>query len=117
MGEQTDIAVEWVARFGLEDLVPPPPKQHRGTLMRKGSSGHRNFFHLSHGQQKLVLLCRAMVKRPRLLLLDEPTHGLSGQNRDRLLAMVATLASDPDVALVYVTHRREEVDAVAFGNV
>ena len=41
-------------------------------------------------QQKLVLLCRALVKCPRLLLLDEPTHGLSGENRLMILNALRT---------------------------
>ena len=69
------------------------------------------------GQQKLVLLARALVKQPRLLLLDEPTHGLSGLNRDRLLAMLTVLRDAPDVAIVYVTHREDEVEALGFENV
>ena len=77
----------------------------------------QTFFHLSHGQQKLVLLCRALVKRPRLLLLDEPTHGLSSANRHRLLGMLSTLAADPSIALVLVTHRQDEIEQLGFGNV
>ena len=80
-------------------------------------AGQQNFFHLSHGQQKLVLLCRAMVKAPRLLLLDEPTHGLSGHNKERLLHTLGLLADDPEVAVVYVTHRQEEVAALGFEKV
>jgi len=78
----------------------------------------QTFFHLSHGQQKLVLLCRALVKRPRLLLLDEPTHGLSGHNRERLLETLASLADDAESpAVVYVTHRSDEIEALEYENV
>ena len=77
----------------------------------------QDFFHLSHGQQKLVLLCRAMVKEPQLLLLDEPTHGLSGQNRERFLSTLSTLSYDHSVAVVYVTHREDEVAALGFEHV
>ena len=96
-------AVAEISRLGLEDLVSP--------------QGQQLFCTLSHGQQKLVLLVRAMVKRPRLLLLDEPSHGLSGANRDRLLAVLGALAADPRVAIVYVTHRQDEVQALRFANV
>jgi len=58
-----------------------------------------------------------VVKRPRLLLLDEPTHGLSSANRHRLLSMLSTLAADPSIALVLVTHRQDEIKQLGFGNV
>jgi len=86
---------------------------HSGTSSGGGAAA-RNFCHLSFGQQKLVLLCRAVVKQPRLLLLDEPTHGLSSENRQRLLGMLATLAADPSVSIVLVTHRQDEIDQLGF---
>ena len=128
--EQKAKAIDWIDRFDLHDLVTPPPpspkegaagnsaKQFPGyTSASMAKAGQQNFFHLSHGQQKLVLLCRAMVKAPRLLLLDEPTHGLSGHNKERLLHTLGLLADDPEVAVVYVTHRQEEVAALGFEKV
>lgn len=85
-------------RLDLHDLVTPPPPKAKGGAPSSGTSRKyvgENFFHLSHGQQKLVLLCRAMVKAPRLLLLDEPTHGLSGHNKERLLHTLSLLADEP----------------------
>ena len=69
------------------------------------------------GTVALSLLCRAMVKGPRLLLLDEPTHGLQGDMRRRLLAMLSGLADDPEHSIVYVSHHSDEVDALGFENV
>lgn len=116
---QVVAAHAWINRLGLCDLVtqPPPPPKHgpqRRVMMPPGKD--QNFFHLSHGQQKLVLLCRAVVKRPQLLLLDEPTHGLSGSNRRRMLHVLKLLADDPGVALLYVTHRQDEIDQIGFPN-
>ena len=101
----------------MEDLVTPPPSS-TGPVPESANAaraaGMQDFFHLSHGQQKLVLLCRALAKQPRLLLLDEPTHGLSGHNKQRLLHTLSLLADDPDVAVVYVTHRQDEIDTLGF---
>jgi len=112
--KQEQVAWEWIVKFGLEDLIAFPG----GTTSKSSTSASpsQKFFDLSHGQQKLVLLCRAMVKRPLVLLLDEPTHGLSGRNRQRLLGMLRTLADDLEVAVVYITHRQDEVNALAFDN-
>ena len=97
--DQRRRALSWVERFGMEDLVTPPPSS-TGPVPESANAaraaGMQDFFHLSHGQQKLVLLCRALAKQPRLL------HTLS------------LLADDPDVAVVYVTHRQDEIDTLGF---
>ncbi|EOD10717.1 hypothetical protein EMIHUDRAFT_215521 [Emiliania huxleyi CCMP1516] len=136
---QREAARGWIDCFGLADLVAPPPAHGGGNLAyldashppeyvaaarraaellrpSQAAAAGRDFFRLSFGQQKLVLLCRAVVKRPRLLLLDEPTHGLSSANRHRLLGMLSTLAADPSIALVLVTHRQDEIEQLGFGN-
>ncbi len=70
----------------------------------------RKFLTLSQGERRLVLLARALVSRPALLLLDEPLNGLDAANRDRVLAALATLRRST-LPWVYATHRIEEAPA------
>ena len=54
------------------------------------------------------MLARALVKRPRLLVLDEPCQGLDKTQRERLIAEVDRRIRQGTTAL-YVTHRRDEI--------
>ncbi|CAE7742767.1 modF, partial [Symbiodinium pilosum] len=113
---QTAAVLQWIDRLGLQELVIAPNCNEALAALEPFSSSPL-FFELSHGQQKLVLLCRAMVKEPRLLLLDEPTHGLSGSNRGKFLSLLQRLAQTSDVAIILVTHREDEIEMLGFPNV
>jgi molybdate transport system ATP-binding protein len=66
-------------------------------------AGHP-FGALSEGQQRLVLIARALVKGPCLLVLDEPCQGLDAANQRRILRLVDAASSQTNVSLIYVTH-------------
>jgi len=77
-----------------------------------GAIGERRFGDLSQGERKRALIARALVSRPRLLLLDEPGAGLDLPGRETLLASLDRVATaQPSLAIVITTHHLEELPA------
>jgi ABC-type lipoprotein export system ATPase subunit len=80
---------ELLARVGLADRAGDPVQQ------------------LSGGEQQRVAICRALLRRPRLLLADEPTGNLDDVASRTVMDAMLALARDEGSALLYVTHSRE----------
>lgn len=68
---------------------------------------------LAYGDAKRVELAVALAARPRLLLMDEPTAGMSMRSRDRLMALVAGLAREERIAVLFTEHDVDVVFAYA----
>ncbi len=92
--EQRRRAVAWMRRLGAAG--------HAGTL----------FSSLSEGEQRIVLLARALVKEPELLILDEPCQGLDADNRARVLRMVEDVSRHLDTSVIYVTHDTDQLPRI-----
>lgn len=71
------------------------------------------FKQLSTGEQRLVLLARALVKNPPLLILDEPCQGLDDSHRHQFIRLVDEICSEAGKTLIYVSHYREDFPACA----
>ena len=67
----------------------------------------QSFLSLSVGYQRLVLIARAMVKQPPLLILDEPTNGLDDFDVKLFVALINKIAAETNTAILYVSHRKE----------
>jgi molybdate transport system ATP-binding protein len=110
-------SIEIVAS-GLKDTIGlyTRPKEDEKIQCRKwlkvfgiGNLEDRKFHEMSSGEQRLVLLARAFVKEPDLLILDEPLHGLDDINRKMVKDIVDDYCKNPEVTLIYVTHYQEEL--------
>jgi molybdate transport system ATP-binding protein len=77
-----------------------------------GHLGERPFGAVSTGEQRLVLLARALVKEPELLILDEPGQGMDGSLGERLKSFLETYCRSVPVTLIYVTHVPSEIPNV-----
>ena len=78
-------------------------------ILGVGHLADRRFLEMSGGEQRLVLLARAFVKEPNLLILDEPLHGLDDENRRMVKDLVDNYCQDSEKTLIYVTHYQEEL--------
>ncbi len=88
--EENDKVRHWMDRLGLSNL------------------SHRAFDELSYGERRMVLIARAMVKSPRLLILDEPCEGLDGDHRRKVLKLINDIGSETRTHLIFVTHYPHE---------
>ncbi|QHI69242.1 ATP-binding cassette domain-containing protein [Tichowtungia aerotolerans] len=79
-------ALEWLEILHLNDKASRPLRS------------------LSYGEQRLVLIARAMVKRPALLILDEPCQGLDEINRRTILKLIDHIGTQSDTTVLYVSH-------------
>ncbi len=90
------------------------PRQEEEAKIWLESLGTRNlperaFWSLSAAEQRLVLLARALIKRPRLLVLDEPCLGLDASHVTRFLRQLEELCRSRPTTVLHVTHRLEEL--------
>jgi iron(III) transport system ATP-binding protein len=82
-------------------------------LVRLGGLGTRAATDLSGGQQQRLALARALVRRPRLLLLDEPLSGLDQQLRQEVRDELRSIQRELGLTAVYVTHDQAEALALS----
>ncbi len=68
---------------------------------------------LSVGQQQRVMIARALITNPKVLLMDEPTSALDPAASKRILHLAKNLQNEQGLTIVYVTHNIPEADAVA----
>jgi molybdate transport system ATP-binding protein len=74
-----------------------------------GYLAERSFHTLSTGEQKMVLIARAFVKNPPLLILDEPCQGLDSEQVQVLKDVINAIAENSDMTLIFVSHYAEDV--------
>ncbi|WP_303924764.1 ATP-binding cassette domain-containing protein [Draconibacterium sediminis] len=86
---QKHVANEWLKVLGLAD------------------KGNLAFVDLSQVHRRMVLIARAMIKHPPLLILDEPSTGLDDKSAALLSALINKIAAESQTAILYVSHRTE----------
>jgi simple sugar transport system ATP-binding protein len=72
----------------------------------------KDVYELGIADQQLLILARALIEKPKMLILDEPTSALSSAEVENLMNVIRGMLSD-GVGILYVSHRLGEIDTIA----
>lgn len=100
-------------KTGLFHRYPKDAEQQvKAALISVGMQAYMNrpISALSGGQQQRVFIARALISKPKILLLDEPTVGIDQQNMQSFYRMLTHLNKHHDITIILITH---DVDAVS----
>jgi len=101
------------AQLDLWKPITPADRRAAQKLLRFTAAdalAARHWSHLSQGERQRVLIARALMAKPRLLILDEPCAGLDPVARERFLHFIEELGRRPQgPTLILVTHHVEEI--------
>ena len=97
------------AQWFYRDLRTAGDFEHIVELLGIGALLQRRPAQLSGGEQQRVAIGRALLAKPRLLLLDEPLASLDAQRKDEILRYLQRLRCETRIPMVYVSHAVEEV--------
>lgn len=94
-----------------KDIVDEDVKRAKMLLekLRLKEKVSQPFALMSKGERQCVLIARALISRPEILILDEPGTGLDIYAREYVLQAVSHLATTTDLTIIYVTHYAEEI--------
>lgn len=99
-----------MGRYGALGLLRRPSKNDQAialhALENVGMQDHRDtaLGHLSGGQQRRVLIARALAQQPKVLILDEPTTGIDITTQHSVLDLVRRLHRDLGLTVLFITH-------------
>lgn len=98
--------------LGLDfDIADADVKRAKKLLCRVGLEEkiEQSYASMSKGERESVLIARALISNPEILILDEPCSGLDVTARDRVLHTIEDFAKQERMTIIYVTHYAEEV--------
>ncbi len=107
------VVTGYFGTIGLYDPVTDEQHAHADHVLEQVGLAQRRdlrFSLLSTGEQRRCLIARALVHKPELLILDEPTAGMDVSGREHVLATVEQILQQPDPpTVVAITHHVEEL--------
>ncbi len=98
----------------VRSLYPHWDQQYAQALLsRFGLLEPQRVKGLSHGQRVKALLLLILARRPKLLILDEPTNGLDPVAKQEVLAELMQVMNDEDRSIIYSSHQTQDVEQIS----